>query len=126
MSAKKRSVAKLESNYMRQYDAHVVRHKRKKKRLYRRLLLFTVIVLVTFISITTYQLKQRSLYESKKEQYEQLQKEMTSLKEEEKDFKEEIELLQDEEYVLEIARTNYFFSKEGELIFKLPDEDPSY
>ncbi len=60
------------------------------------------------------------------EEYEQLQDELATLKKDEKNMKEEITLLNDEEYVLEIARTNYFFSKEGELIFNIPQEKPSY
>jgi cell division protein DivIC len=122
----KRSVAKIESSYMKQYDAYVDRQKKKKKRLYRRLLLFTAIVVVTMGCLTAYHLKQRAIYESKQDQYEQLQEEMTSLKDKEKDLKQEIQLLNSEDYVLQIARTNYFFSKKGELIFKLPNEEPSY
>lgn len=38
----------------------------------------------------------------------------------------EIQLLGDIDYLLKIARKDYFFSEDGEIIFKLPDEDPSY
>lgn len=71
-------------------------------------------------------MKQRAIYAEKVEQYEQLEKELKELKQSEKNLKEEIELLNNEDYVLDIARTNYFLSKEGELIFTIPDEEPSY
>lgn len=111
---------------MQQYDAHMERQKRKKQRLIRRLVLFSLIAIIAIGSMATYHFKQRVLQAEKSEEYEQLADELTTLEKEEKDYREEIELLNDEEYVLEIARTNYFFSKEGELIFKIPDEDPSY
>jgi cell division protein DivIC len=111
---------------MQQYDAHVERQKRKKQRLIRRLVLFSIIVAIAIGSMASYHMTQRALHTEKEEQYEQLQEELAVLQNEENDMKEEINLLNNEEYVLEIARTNYFFSKEGELIFKLPDEEPSY
>lgn len=123
---KKRSIARIESPYMKQYDAYVERQNKKKKRLYRRLALFAAVAVLILGSLTVFHIKQQNLYTEKQEQYDQLQREMRALKKEEKHLKEESDLLQDEEYVLEIARTNYFFSKEGELIFKLPEEKPSY
>ncbi|WP_164215586.1 septum formation initiator family protein [Virgibacillus sp. YIM 98842] len=126
MSERKKTVTKLDSNYMKQYDAHVERQKRKKQRLVRRLVLFSIIAVITIGSMASYHMKQRALHTEKEEQYEQLQEELAVLQKEEDNMKEEINLLKNEDYVLEIARTNYFFSKEGELIFKLPEEDPSY
>jgi cell division protein DivIC len=126
LAREKRTVTELDSNYMQQYNAHVKRQKRKKQRLIRRLVLFSIIALIAFGSMTTYHMKQRALHAEKKEEYERLQQEIVDLKNEEVSLQEEAERLKDEEYVLEIARTNYFFSKEGELIFKLPDEEPAY
>ncbi len=40
MSADKKTVTRLDSNYMEQYDAYIARQKRKKKRLVRRLVFF--------------------------------------------------------------------------------------
>lgn len=126
VSLTKKNVARLDSNYMQQYDAYIERQKRKKQRLIRRLILFSVVVAIAVGSLATYHFNQRALYAEKEEQHEQLQNEMAELENEEQNLKEEINLLNDEEYVLDIARTNYFFSKEGELIFNIPDEEPSY
>ncbi|TRM11124.1 septum formation initiator family protein [Lentibacillus cibarius] len=126
MSAHKKAVTRLDSNYMQQYDAYIARQHRKKKRLVRRLVLFSIVTMLIVGGLTVYHLKQRSLQADKQEQYEQLQDNLASLEKKEKSLKEEISLLNNEEYVLEIARTNYFFSKEGELIFKIPDKSPSY
>lgn len=124
--SERRSIARIESTYMKQYDAYVERQNKKKKRLYRRLVLFAVLVVIMLGSLTVYHVQQRNLHAEKQEQYERLQEQMAVLKKEEKELREEANLLEDEEYVLEIARTNYFLSKEGELIFKLPEEKPSY
>ncbi len=126
VSMEKSPVARIHSNYIKQYDAYVERQKLRKKRLYRRLVFFSLIAVLAIGSLSVYHLKQRSVYAQKQEQHEELQKELTSLQNSEKDLKEEISLLKNEEYILEIARTNYFFSKEGELIFKIPDGNPSY
>ncbi|WP_077330398.1 FtsB family cell division protein [Virgibacillus siamensis] len=126
MSTKEKTLANLETNYKHKYDAYIERQKRKKQRLFRRLMLFSIVVLITFGSMAAYHFKQRSIQAEKAEQYEQLEGKLADLKKEEKNLNEEIKLLNNEEYVLEIARTNYFFSKKGELIFNLPDEEPSY
>ncbi len=122
----KSSVTRMHTNYMKQYDAYVERQRLRKKRLYRRLVFFSIIAVLAIGSMTVYHLKQRSVLAQKQEQYEELQEELTSMQHTENNLTEEISLLKNEEYVLEIARTNYFFSKEGELIFKIPDEEPSY
>lgn len=111
---------------MEQYDAHVQRQRKKKSRLRRRLTLFAIIVCVTFASIITYHISQRVVYAQKQEQFEILQEQTTALTNKEIDLQEEIKLLEDEEYVLQIAKTNYFFTEKGEIVFKLPQEDPAY
>jgi len=111
---------------VQQYDVHIERQRKKKKRLHRRLTLFSIIVAITFASIITYHINQRVMYAQKQEQYDALQVEMKALENDEKKLDEEVKLLKDEEYVLQIAKTNYFFSEEGEIIFKLPEENPSY
>lgn len=111
---------------MNKYEAHIERKRRRKIRLFRRLALFGVAVIIVFGFLTTYHVKQRQVYAGKIEEYEQLEQIYKEQKQLEADLKEEVALLKDPEYVLEIARTNYFFSKEGETIFKIPDEDPSY
>ncbi|WP_200411059.1 FtsB family cell division protein [Virgibacillus salexigens] len=126
MASDKQTVTRLDSNYMQQYDAYVDRQKRKKKRLIRRLVLFSLIAVIAFGSMATYHIKQCVLHAEKTEEYEALQQDLAELEKQENNLKEEVELLKDEDYVLQIARTNYFFSKEGELIFKIPEEDPSY
>lgn len=123
---KDNTVTRLDSMYMQQYDAYIERQERRRKRLLRRLVLFSIIAVLSIGIMSTYHIKQRVVHAEKTEQYEELKGQLTSLKKEEKDFNEEIVLLNNEEYVLELARTNYFFSKKGELIFKIDGSNSSY
>lgn len=126
MAEKNKTIARIRSSYMQQYEAQKERQKRRKKRLFRRLSLFSVLVILLFGSLTIYHFNQRSVYSEKKQQYEQLSEQLVDLEKEEKNLEEEINLLNDEEYILDIARTNYFLSKKGELIFQIEDEDRAY
>lgn len=126
MKEGKKKVTKIQSDYVQQYDAYIDRQKRKKQRLIRRLVVFALVAVIALGSMTVYHFNQRTMKADKTEEYEKMEQKLADLKKEESGLNHEIELLQNEDYVLEIARTNYFFSKEGELIFKLPDEDPSY
>ncbi|MDY0410011.1 septum formation initiator family protein [Virgibacillus soli] len=126
MSDKRKMVTRLDSHYMKQYDAYMERQRKKRQRLIRRLVFFAVVVMLAVSTVTVYHLKQRDLRQVKSEQFEKLQDELVNLQNQEKELQEEIELLNDEEYILDIARTHYFFSKKGEVIFKSNEEDSSY
>lgn len=126
MGIKERKVSRINSTYMNQYDAHMERQRKKKRRLRRRLTLFTVITIITFASILIHHTNQRTTYTEKEEAFQVLQKRLELLENEEKDLLEEIRLLEDESYVLQIARTNYFFTEKGEIIFNIPEETPAY
>lgn len=127
MTRPKKTIAKIQSEYMNQYNAKVGREQRRKKRLMQRLIMFSMVVVVVFGMLTMYHINQRSLHAEKAEEFEQLQKQMAFLEKQENELQEEIDLLSDKEYILDIARTNYFLSKKGELIFQVQDgEDLSY
>ena len=126
MSTRDRTVTTLNSTYVQQYHAYQERQFKRRQRLIRRLIAFAIIVSLAIGSIVTYHYKQRMLQAEKIAEYEQLEQELAYLKQEEELLQEEIELLNDIEYILDIARTNYFFSKDGELIFKILEESPTY
>lgn len=117
-----KTVAKIKSDYMNQYNAQMERNRKRKKRLIQRLVFTSIIIVLTFGVMITYHVKQRSLYAEKQAEYEELTEQIVALEKEEKELLEEIDLLNDDEYILDIARTNYFLSKKGELIFQIEDE----
>lgn len=57
------------------------------------------------------------LQETRKE----VSKEQKDVAKNEKDLSREVDLLNDTEYVEKIARAKYFYSKEGEQIYSIPD-----
>lgn len=122
MSESNDTIARIKSDYMKQYDAQIRREKRRQKKLFRRIMASVLIVTLVLGGLTVYHLKQRSLQADIKTEYSELKTEMTKLEKEEKNLTEEISLLNNDEYVLELARTNYFLSKEDELIFLTDDK----
>lgn len=49
--------------------------------------------------------------------------ELAQLKDKEITLKEKLKQLNNKEYITKIARSEYFLSNDGEIIFKIPDED---
>lgn len=121
MSEKNDTIARIKSDYMKQYDAQLRREKRRQKRLFRRIMASLLLVTLVLGSLTVYHIKQRSAQAEIQEEYNELETKMVRLEKEENNLTEEISLLKNDEYILELARTNYFLSKEGELIFLTDD-----
>lgn len=121
MSESNDTIARIKSDYMKQYDAQLRREKRRRKRLFRRIMASVLFVALVLGSLTLYHFKQRSVQAEIKTEYNELEKEMAKLEKEEKNLTEEISLLKNDEYVLDLARTNYFLSQEDELIFLTED-----
>lgn len=55
------------------------------------------------------------------ENHQTVKEEQAKLSETEKDLEREVALLNDTEYVEKLARAKYFYSKEGEQIYSIPD-----
>lgn len=127
MARQNKTVAKIKSEYMNQYDAQVERNRRRKKRFIRRFTFCSLVIAVTFFIMFSYHMKQRAIYAEKQAEFDALTEQLVKLELKEKELLEEIDLLNDDEYILDIARSSYFLSKKGELIFQDPDEhDRSY
>ena len=58
----------------------------------------------------------------KYQENERLTEELATLKEKELELKIDVEKLQDPEYLERYAREKYLFTKDGEIVIKLPDE----
>lgn len=96
--------------------------KKSKMKWKYRLCLFVPVcsfVLITvFASIGSYWIQITQKYEEKK----QLGAELIALKEKESELKVDVERLEDPDYVARYAREKYMYSKEGEIILRLPNE----
>ncbi len=95
--------------------------KRSKKAKYRLFILVPIcLILLGAISmgIGSYWVKILDKYHEKGE----LEKEIVALKEKEEQLKVDVNRLEDPDYVARFAREKYMYSKDGEIILRLPEE----
>lgn len=118
---RKRNITKLENDYMQQSEKAGLADKRKRKRLFRRLAVLSVLIIVLSFSMISTFISKTSALEQKLEEREALKIELTNLEKQQEILNEEIVKLNDEEYIAKLARRDYFLSQEGEIIFNLPE-----
>ncbi len=96
------------------------RYKRKKKAgpVILLCLSFGIIIFTTF-TIFKYWTEIYSKYQERGK----LKKELASLKDKEEELESDVNKLQDSDYVARYAREKYFYSKDGEYILKIPDDE---
>ena len=111
--------------FFRIYDTiNVVNHMKKvNKRAKRRLFcLFTIFVLlITYVSYSTVTYWDEILSNKKEEKI--LKEKYANLLEDKEILEDDVVKLQDPEYVAKYAREKYLYSKDGELIIKIIDEN---
>lgn len=98
---------------------HIIQSNEGRRRVYRRLAVFFAFAFVAIVSISVVFYQQNSAINAKEAKVNELEKETNVLTTKEKQLKDEIQKLHDENYVLEIARRDYYFSKPGEIIFPI-------
>ncbi|WP_100332744.1 FtsB family cell division protein [Bacillus xiapuensis] len=96
---------------------------RHRTKLFRRLAAFAILasIIVGLLGSTLY--SQNAHLEEKKQQKEQALASLSDLKKQQKQYEEELKKLNNDEYIAELARKNYFFSDKGEVIFNIPESD---
>jgi cell division protein DivIC len=121
-AVRKKNIAKIQSTYVQQQEFSSLMSTKRKKRLFRRLLLF--LIFVGFISyfMTSSILSQTSTLQAKVAQKKQLDTEFSGLKKQQEILKENIVKLNDDDYIAKLARKDYFFSNKNEIIFTIPDD----
>ena len=102
----------------------MAKHQREQKQMIykrRRLTLMFVLAfgLFTFMGINLFRNGQHLL--SLQENHTEVKKEYAQVKSEKKELEDEVKLLKDPEYVEKVARAKYFYSKEGEQVYSIPD-----
>lgn len=118
--AEGREVTSIRNDYVRSIERQEQRQQAHKVRLFRRLSVFGLFVLLASIWIgSTLHAQSQTLSEK-----EQLHKEaliaLQGVEQEQEKLKEQIVLLNDEEYLAKLARKEYFLSEDGEIIFTIP------
>ena len=89
----------------------------------RRLLVFGFFSLfvIVFVLMSVYKVINQIV--DKYKEADELEKRIATLTEEEENLNNEINKLQDQDYLARYAREKYFYSKNGELIIRIPTEN---
>ena len=88
----------------------------------RRICCFGVIACISVIAILLSVFKVVNQIVNKYQEANNLEMQLADLKKEEENLNEEILKLQDPEYLARYAREKYFYSKDGELIIRIPSK----
>ncbi|WP_088043547.1 septum formation initiator family protein [Bacillus sp. EAC] len=98
-------------------EQFVTPKKRSFKKFLMRVSLFFIFAVPLIVLLQSQFQTQQHIYSSKMNQLKQVKTDLEKTKSEVKDSKQLIDQLSNDEYIIEIARKNLFFSKEGEIIF---------
>ncbi|NEU32554.1 septum formation initiator family protein [bacterium LRH843] len=117
-------VRAMDESYIRQQEQEALRLAKKRRIIIKRLsfLAFVALILGSVSFVVIY--SQFSTLEEKHLEKAALEEKFKSLKVEEKQLHQDIKNYNDLDYIAEIARRDYYLSKPGETLFKLP-EPPS-
>ncbi|MEC1262031.1 septum formation initiator family protein [Bacillus swezeyi] len=118
----KRNISQIQNEYKEQMERKQQHLKRKRRGLYRRLTVFGAVALLSAIVMVSSLWSQTSDISAKEEKKQELLKKLDQLEAKKSNLKDEIVKLKDEDYVAELARKDYYLSKEGEIIFKFDEK----
>ncbi|EDO1160610.1 TPA: FtsB family cell division protein [Listeria innocua] len=116
-------VARIENRFIK--DTATMKKTRNRRRiaLFRRLAFMAIIFAVVGGLLTITYTKQVLALKDKKEKQVQVDKKMVAMKDEQEALNDQIKKLHDDEYIAKLARSEYYLSKDGEIIFNIPEEN---
>ncbi|MBC1364392.1 septum formation initiator family protein [Listeria welshimeri] len=116
-------VARIENRYIK--DTATLKKTRNRRRiaLFRRLAFIAIIFVVVGGLLTITYTKQVLSLNEKKEKQVQVDKKMVAMKDEEEALNDQIKKLHNDDYIAKLARSEYYLSKDGEIIFNIPEEN---
>lgn len=115
-------VASIRNDYVRSVERKEKRQMAHKVRLFRRLAVFGIVVLLASIWIGTTIYAQTQTMTEKELLREEAQLALKDVKKEQVKLEEQILLLNDDEYLAKLAKKELFVSENGEIIFTLPEK----
>ncbi|MFC5464893.1 FtsB family cell division protein [Lederbergia graminis] len=121
MGVGKNRVTSIETSYMKQQEVLMKRKAKRKKLLIRRLSLFLVLTIALSYFVISFYISRLNILEAKQAEQVKLEHQLAKLEKEQKLLENEIAKLNDDEYIAKLARSEYFLSDEGEIIFTIPE-----
>ncbi len=82
---------------------------------------FVSIALIVIIGVTLFSILSDIVNKYKEKQ--ELENKLIALQEKEVELEKDVNKLKDPEYLARYAREKYFYSKDGEYILRIPDDD---
>ncbi|WP_413072173.1 MULTISPECIES: septum formation initiator family protein [unclassified Shouchella] len=114
MASNRATIREIDTKYMEQRQQELDRQSKRRKGLFRRLTFMGVVFGIVMIICGITLFNQTSQISEKEADYERLQAEQAALLEERDDLKQEITNYQDDEFIQDIARRDYFLTFPGE------------
>ena len=93
----------------------------KKKQVRRNFFIIAAIYIILGFLLTETVVKTSLELYTKSKQKREFQAELAELKEKEEELKGQVNKLQDPDYIARYAREKYLYSKDGEIIIRIPD-----
>ena len=118
--AEAREVTSIRNDYVRSVEMEGERKKAHRVRLFRRLTVFGLLVLMATIWVGSTIYAQTQTISEKEQLRGQAMLQLEEVEKQQHQLEEQILLLNDEEYLAKLARKDYFLSDEGEIIFTTP------
>ncbi|MBC1544151.1 septum formation initiator family protein [Listeria sp. FSL L7-0233] len=116
-------VARIENRYIKDTATMKKTRSRRRVALFRRLAFMAIIFAVVGGLLTITYTKQVLTLKEKKAKQVQVDKKMVAMKDEEDALNDQIKKLHNDEYIAKLARSEYYLSKDGEIIFNIPEEN---
>ncbi|MCI2256864.1 septum formation initiator family protein [Domibacillus sp. 8LH] len=119
----KEKVASLKNAFVLSEERKSMFKMKHKQKLMRRLAAFGVVALIILGTVSSALFSQMGNLNEKKEELAKAKQSLAELKQQQKESEEELVRLQDDEYIAKLARKEYFYSEDGEILFNIPEDE---
>ncbi|EUJ45747.1 FtsB family cell division protein [Listeria riparia] len=123
MKKEQRNVARINNRYVQNETVMKKQRSRRRVALFRRLLIIAVAIVIVTGGLVYVYSQQVSLLHAKENEKVELNKKSLAVAKEQKELKSTINKLHDDDYIAKLARSEYFLSEKGEIIFNIPDDN---
>jgi len=117
------NISSINKDYVRSVERQENRHKAHKVRLYRRLSVFAIIVVVMLGGLTLTMFNKSQALAEKEEIKQEALQQLEQVQDQQELLNSQIIKLNDDEYIAKLARKEYFLSEDNEIIFSIPEKE---
>lgn len=122
MDKKKPGVTRMDNPYIKHKTLESIREFKYKRKLKRRMQLIVAVGVLLIILVGSGLVRNYYTLQQLEGQKVQAQEELESLDLRQEELEYYIGLLEDEEYVSKLARSEYYLTKDNEIVFSFPDD----